>query len=116
MLYPSSGPALTTLRRATEDGASTGAPDLRRAESQAPPRDLGGDWRAIRVSVSDAQSAAALSVVRRYAEPAGVERSGGTTTIVLANPEGLQVDQHPFARDLLRALRSQGVRLRAAVL
>jgi hypothetical protein len=114
VLYPSGGPALTTLRQKTEDGATSG--DLRRAQTQAPPRDLGGDRRAIRVSVSDAQSAAALSVVRRYAEPAAVQRSRGTTTIVLANPEGLQVDQHPFARDLLRALRSQGVRLRAAVL
>jgi hypothetical protein len=115
VLYPSGGPALTKLRRETEDGATAGD-EIRRAESQTPPRDLGGDWRAIRVSVSDAQSAAALAVVRRYAEPAAVERSAGTTTIVLANPDGLQADEHPFARDLLRALRSEGVRLRAAVL
>ena len=117
LLYPSGGPALTKLRKRTEDGASTGArSEIRRAEAQAPPRDLGGDWRAIRVSVSDAQSAAALAVVRRYAEPAAVERSAGTTTIVLANPQGLQADQHPYARAMLRALRSEGVRLRAAVL
>ena len=51
-----------------------------------------------------------------YAEPAAVERSRGTVTIVLANPDGLQVDEHPFARTLLRSLQSQGVRLRAAVL
>jgi len=117
LLYPSGGPALTKLRKRTEDGASTGArSEIRRAEAQAPPRDLGGDWRAIRVSVSDAQSAAALAVVRRYAEPAAVERSAGTTTIVLANPQALQADQHPYARAMLRALRSEGVRLRAAVL
>ena len=63
-----------------------------------------------------AQEAAALAVVRRYAEPAAVERSGGAVVIVLANPEGLQADEHPFARTLLRALRSEGVRLRSAVL
>ena len=36
--------------------------------------------------------------------------------IVLANPAGLQADEHPFVRDLLRALRAEGVRLRSAVL
>jgi hypothetical protein len=117
VLYPAAGAALTTLRDETQDGASPGArAEIRRAEAQAPPRDLGGAWRAIRLSVSEAQSGAALAVVRRYAEPAAVERSGGTVTIVLANPDGLQADEHPFARDLLRALRGQGVRLRAAVL
>jgi hypothetical protein len=66
--------------------------------------------------VPAAQEAAALAVVRRYAEPAAVERSGGAVVIVLANPKGLQVDEHPFARTLLRALRSEGVQLRSAVL
>ena len=117
LLYPAAGPALTKVRDETQDGASPGArAEIRRAEAQAPPRDLGGSWRAIRLSVSEAQSAAALAVVRRYAEPAAVERSRGTVTIVLANPDGLQVDEHPFARTLLRSLQSQGVRLRAAVL
>ena len=36
--------------------------------------------------------------------------------IVLANPDGLQADEHPFARNLLRALRAEGVQLRSAVL
>ena len=108
VLYPASGgPA------AVAPGARS---EQRRAQAQAPPRDLGGDWRPIRLSVGEAQEAAALAVVRRYAEPAAVERSGGDVTIVLANPDGLQADEHPFARDLLRALESQGVRLRAAVL
>jgi len=31
-------------------------------------------------------------------------------------PDGLHADEHPFARDLLRAPRGQGVRLRAVVL
>ena len=108
VLYPASGgPA------AVAPGARS---EQRRAQAQDPPRDLGGDWRPIRLSVSEAQSAAALAVVRQYAEPAAVERSGGNVTIVLANPDGLQADEHPFARDLLRALRDQGVSLRAAVL
>jgi len=117
LLYPTGGPALTTLRRETVDGTSRAArPDLRRAETQAPARDLGGSWRAIRLSVSEPQSAAALAVVRRYAEPAAVERSRGNVVIVLANPGGLQADEHPFARNLLRALRAEGVQLRSAVL
>jgi hypothetical protein len=117
LLYPEAGAALKTLRSESQDGASAAAQaKIRRAEAQAPPRDLGGSWRAIRIAVSEAQSDAALAVVRRYAEPAAVEHSRGTVTIVLANPEGLQADQHPFARELLQSLRSQGVRLRAAVL
>lgn len=117
LLYPTGGPALKALRRETVDGSSRAArPDLRRAEAQAPARDLRGGWRAIRLSVPAAQEAAALAIVRRYAEPAAVERTGGAVVIVLANPEGLQADEHPFARDLLQALRSEGVRLRSAVL
>ena len=117
LLYPAGGPALRTLRDETVDGASPGAKSkIRRAEAQAPPRDLGGSWRPIRLSVSEAQEGAALAVVRRYAEPAAVERANGAVVIVLANPEGLQADEHPFARDLLRALRSEGVRLRSAAL
>ena len=65
LLAPTGGPALRTLRDETVNGASRAAqPDLRRAEAQAPARDLGGAWRAIRLSVSEPQSAAALAVVR----------------------------------------------------
>ena len=117
LLYPTGGPALKTLRDETVDGTSPAArPDLRRAEAQAPQRDLGGAWRPIRLTVPAAQEGAALAVVRRYAEPAAVERANGAAVIVLANPEGLQADEHPFARDLLRALRAEGVGLRSAVL
>ena len=64
-----------------------------------------------------AQEAAALAVVRRYAEPAAVERSRRQRSRSCSRTrEGLQADEHPFARDLLRALRSEGVRLRSAVL
>jgi hypothetical protein len=117
LLYPAGGPALRTLRRDTVDGRSRAArPDLRRAEAQTPERSLGGDGHPIRLAVPAAQQAAALAVVRRYAEPAAVERSGGAVVIVLANPEGLHADEHPFARDLVQALRKEGVRLRSAVL
>jgi hypothetical protein len=114
LLYPTGGAALRTLRRETVDGSSRAAqPRIRRAEAQAPPRDLTG---AIRLSVGETQADAALAVVRRYAEPAAVERVGGAVTIVLANPEDLEADEHPFARSLLRALQAKGVRLRSAVL
>jgi hypothetical protein len=117
LLYPGGGQALTTLRAQTVDGASRAAqPQIRRAEAQAPARDLGGDWRPIRLTVAPGQATVALAVVRRYAEPAAVQRAGGAVAIVLANPRGLQVDEHPFARELLQALREEGVRLRSAVL
>ena len=68
------------------------------------------------MSVPAAQEAAALAIVRRYAEPAAIEHANGAAIIVLANPEGLQADQHPYSRAMLRALRSEGVTLRSAVL
>ena len=117
LLYPTGGSALRKLRAETVDGASPKAqPKIRRAEAQAPAPDLGGSWRPIRLTVPEAQAGAALAIVRRYAEPARVEHANGDVTIVLANPKGLQADQHPFARDLVQALRTEGVRLRSAVL
>jgi Zinc carboxypeptidase len=117
LLYPTHGPALTKLRAKTVDGASPAArPGIRRAEAQAPAPDLGGSWRPIRLTVPEAQAGAALAIVRRYAEPARVEHARGAATIVVANPQGLQADQHPFARDLVQALRTEGVRLQSAAL
>ena len=118
LLYPTGGAALRTLRDESVDGRSRAArPRSRRAEAQAPARDLGGRGARSGCRVPAAQEAAALAVVRRYAEPAAVAAlAAAAVTIVLANPEGLQADEHPFARNLLRALRSEGVRLRSAVL
>ncbi len=117
ILYPTRGPGLTTLRAKTVDGASPAArPEIRRAEAQVPPRDLGGSWRPIRLTVPEAQAGAALAIVRRYAEPARVEHANGAAVIVLANPEGLHADEHPFARELVQAVRAEGVRLLSAAL
>jgi hypothetical protein len=115
VLYPSGGAALRTMQRATDDTEAAAA-DVSRATAQVEEPNVGGQWRPIQVEVSESQLEAALAVVRRYAEPAAVERADGSAYIVIANPDGLQADEHPFARELLQALRSGGVDIRAAAL
>jgi hypothetical protein len=110
VLYPSGGTALRTLKRATEDTAAAAV------AAATAPADLGGGWRPITIGVPAAQADAALAIVRRYAEPAGVATTGGSTSIQIANPDGLQADEHPFARELLQALRGSGVEIELAVL
>jgi hypothetical protein len=115
VLYPGGGAAVRTMQRATEDtSAADAAVAAATAQDEAP--NLGGQWRPITIEVAEAQLGAALAVVRGYAEPASVGRTDGSAYIVIANPDGLQADEHPFARDLLQALRSDGVEIRAAVL
>lgn len=115
VLYPGGGAALRTMQRATTDtSAADAAVAAATAQDDAP--NLGGQWRPITIKVAEAQLGAALAVVRRYTEPASVGRADGSASIVIANPDGLQADEHPFARELLQALRSRGVEIRAAVL
>ena len=115
LLYPTDGAALSTLRRETVDGSSRAAqPRIRRAEAQAP--------RARPRRRDPAVRAARRRPTRRW-RSCGATRSrprssvhAVRSTIVLANPEDLEADEHPFARSLLRALQAEGVRLRSAVL
>jgi hypothetical protein len=110
VLYPESGAALRTLRSATEDTRAAAKP-----AAPAEPN-LGGQWRPIQIQVAASQLDAALVVVRRHAEPAAVAEDGATALITIANPEGLQADEHPFARGLLRELRGGGIDVLTAVL
>ena len=114
LLYPAGGPALRTLRERTVDARRRA-----RARGAAPgagaAADLGGGWRPIRLRSPGRRSRGARGR-RPLHRAGGVERADGAAVIVIANPEGLQADEHPFARDLLRALRSEGVGLRSAVL
>jgi hypothetical protein len=112
VLYPQAASPAGVTNLASPEGVQRA-----QAAAQAPaPAKLGGDRRPITFQVGAADLDRALGVVRRYGQPARVSRGGAVATIVIANPRGLEPDQHPFSQALLEALRRAGVDVRAAVL
>ncbi|MER7891604.1 M14 family zinc carboxypeptidase [Micromonospora sp. NPDC094482] len=91
--------------------------DPARARAAAAPvaADLGGEWRPITIEVASADLARTRSVVERFTGAARTSVAGGSAYLVIPNPTGLQVDEHPFLGDLVRALRDARVPLRSVV-
>ena len=55
------------------------------------------------------------AIVERFTTDAQASAKDGSAYVVIPNPQGLQVDEHPFASDLVRALRDAKVPLRSVV-
>ncbi|WP_320064383.1 hypothetical protein [Micromonospora sp. RTGN7] len=55
------------------------------------------------------------AVVGRFTDTARFSVADGSAHLVVPNPDGLQVDEHPFLGDLVRALRAEGIPLRSVV-
>ncbi|MBM0231249.1 hypothetical protein JNW91_04775 [Micromonospora sp. STR1_7] len=55
------------------------------------------------------------AIVGRFTTDAQASAKGTSAYVVIPNPRGLQVDEHPFTNDLVRALRDAGVPLRSVV-
>ncbi len=64
----------------------------------------------IRVSVHSRDAATTESIVRRYASAYEVSKTNGKVTFLIANPDGLTMDEHPFAADVARALADAGIK------
>ncbi|MEH0927453.1 M14 family zinc carboxypeptidase [Micromonospora sp. CPCC 205558] len=102
-----------------------GAPDARRAPGADAARasaaaapvtaDLGGGWRPITIQVAASDLNRTRAIVERFTSAAQTSVKGGSAYVVIPNPQGLQADEHPFARDLVRALRDARVPLRSVV-
>lgn len=102
-----------------------GASDARRSAGVDPARasaaaapvtpDLGGGWRPITIQVAAADLPRTEAVVERFTTDAKASAKDGSAYVVIPNPQGLQVDEHPFASDLVRALRDAKVPLRSVV-
>lgn len=86
------------------------------AAAMASARPATGPGRAIRIAVGADQVDGARAVVSRFTDRARTLRVGDVVWFVIDNPTGLTVDYHPFARDLLPALREAGIAVRVAVL
>ncbi|MGC4815032.1 M14 family zinc carboxypeptidase [Micromonospora sp. DT228] len=102
-----------------------GAPDARRSAGVDPARasaaaapvtpDLGGGWRPITVEVAASDLPRTRAIVERFTTDARTSAKDSSAYVVIPNPQGLQVDEHPFASDLVRALRDARVPLRSVV-
>jgi hypothetical protein len=103
------------VKKATS-ARTPGADTLRAAAAKAPVRaDLGGEWRPITLQVAQADLARTKAVIDRYTKTTQAAVAGGSAYITIPNPQGLSADEHPFLRDMVRALHDSGIPLRSLV-
>ena len=109
LLYPAAGAA---PRRRVRVGIDPARAD---AAAAPVPRELGGGWRPITIEVAVADLARTRAIVGGFTADAQESVAGGSAYLVIPNPEGRQVDEHPFLGDLVRTLRDARVPLRSVV-
>ncbi len=108
LLYPVTRGA-TPSRPAGVDPARVAAAAAPEAEN------LGGEWRPISIEVAAGDLARTETLVGRYTTQARVSATGDSAYLVIPNPAGLQLDEHPYLAELIRALHDAGVPLRSVV-
>jgi hypothetical protein len=75
-----------------------------------------GPGRPIVIEVPTSQAKAALTVIGQFTTAVTVKRARNSAFLTIPNPEGLDVEQHPFAIQLLPSLEKAGVEVRSAIL
>jgi hypothetical protein len=106
--YPK--PAAPRLQRVNAPEARD---QVRMAQSSTAPIEPG---RALQIVVGAPDAHEARAVLAGFAERVDVELARDKAFLRIANPRGLDADEHPFARLLLPALRRAGIRVLAAAL
>jgi hypothetical protein len=75
-----------------------------------------GPGRPIRIEVPAAEANAALAVLQGFAQGVRVEEAHGSAFLEISNPQGLDMEEHPFSTQLIPALDAAGVTVRSAIL
>jgi Zinc carboxypeptidase len=75
-----------------------------------------GPGRPIRIEVPGAESNAALAILQGFAQEIRVEEAHGSAFLEISNPQGLDMEEHPFSTQLIPALDAAGVTVRSAIL
>lgn len=75
-----------------------------------------GPGRPLRIEVAASQREETLEVLQRFDDEIDVTEARGSAFFEIANPEGLDVESHPFIHKLLPALSKAGVVVRTAIL
>jgi hypothetical protein len=94
------------LGRAPDAGSASRAADEAAAiaAAQALP-----DQSSIRLSVHSRDAAATETLIRRYTTAYTVAKATGKVTFLIANPNGLSADEHPFVGLLSQNLVDAGI-------
>jgi Zinc carboxypeptidase len=99
---PAAAPGATAAERAGQVAAARAAAG-RLSDLQRP----------LRVTVAAGGAAATERLLRGYGARFEARRADGQVHFLVANPRGLTADEHPFAADLARRLRTSGLPVRA---
>ena len=75
-----------------------------------------GPGRPLRIEVPAAQSVAALEILQGFTANVRVEEARGSAFFEIPNPQGLDMEEHPFSTQLIPALDAAGVTVRSAIL
>jgi hypothetical protein len=88
---------------------ATATPGAQRAAGAVASSAVADDGAAIRIMVDKADEAATAAVLRSFKAAWSERPSGGRVTFVVANPQALGADEHPWLRRLPAALAAAGV-------
>jgi hypothetical protein len=75
-----------------------------------------GPGRPLRIEVPAEQAAAALQILQGFTANVRVEEARGSAFFEIPNPQGFDVEEHPFSMQIIPALETAGVTVRSAIL
>ena len=109
LIYP-----LGAAPAAVDVGSAAVSDEVEAAEASAEAET--GPGRPIRIEVPAGQAGQASAVIAEFTDNLTVERVRGSAFLEIPDPQDRAADEHPFARDLIPALRNAGVEVRSAIL
>jgi hypothetical protein len=109
LIYPLGAAPLTV-----DTGSDAAAADVERARISTEVEY--GPGRPLRIEVPAEQAAAALQILQGFTANVRVEEARGSAFFEIPNPQGFDVEEHPFSMQIIPALEAAGVTVRSAIL